>query len=119
MRRSKIIHDAAIVRGLIQALEPFADLNSRLPLRCVQAFLQVGFEEGMSVAHYAERLGVTPNTMSRNLLDISPRNRYMKNGYGLVQSHRSAKDMRTVEYFLSDKGRALLSNTLKQIRPAA
>ena len=117
--RKKQIHDAAIVRGLIQALIPFAELNDRLPLRCVRAFLQIGFEEGKSVAYYAEQLGITPNTMSRNLLDISPRNRYLKHGYGLIESRRNAKDLRTVEYFLSDKGRALLSNTLKQIRPAA
>jgi DNA-binding MarR family transcriptional regulator len=117
MSRRKI--DAAIVHSLIQALEPFAELNSRLPLRCVQAFLQIGFEEGKSVAYYAEQLGVSPNTMSRNLLDISPRNRYLKDGYGLVESRRKRADMRTVEYYLSDKGRALLSSTLKQIRPAA
>jgi DNA-binding MarR family transcriptional regulator len=118
MRRKQII-DTAIVYGLIQALGPFAELNSRLPLRCVQAFLQIGLKEGESVAYYAAQLGVSPNTMSRNLLDISPRNRYLKDGYGLVQSRRKRNDMRTVEYFLSDKGRALLSSTLKQIRPAA
>ena len=115
----KQIYDTASVHGLIKALEPFAELNARLPLRCVLAFFQIGFEEGKSVGYYAEQLGVSPNTMSRNLLDISPRNRYLKNGYGLVESHRKRDDMRTVEYYLTTKGRALLVNTRKQLRPAA
>lgn len=113
------VPDAAMVEGLIRALAPFYALNRRLPIRCVQAFLAVAFEEGRSVTYYAKRLGMQLPTMSRNLLDIGPRNRFMTAGYGLVTHRRNPNNMSELQYFLSNKGRAVLNNMLDQVRPAA
>jgi hypothetical protein len=78
------------------------------PLQYVQAFLAVVIEEGLSVTEYARKNKQPTATMSRHLLDIGDRTRKMKPGLGLVTSRPNPLERRKLEYFLTDKGRALI-----------
>jgi DNA-binding MarR family transcriptional regulator len=73
----------------------------------VQAFLLVATQEGQSVADYARKARMNPNTMSRNLADIAEHNRYNETGFGLVHRRENPLNRREREFRLSDKGRAL------------
>lgn len=103
------------VYGLLKALEPVFELHGNIPARCIQALLLVAYREGGSVQDYARRAGMSPSTMSRNLLDIGPRNRHMQPGLGLVVARRKAENLRENEYSLSQKGQALVRKMLKRL----
>ena len=103
------------VRGLLRACDLFLDLNGRLPLRCVQGFLAVAKRPGQSVGDYARMCRLSPSTMSRNLLAIGDRNRWMEKGYGLVRDRKNPNNKREREYYLTAEGEALLRKILAQI----
>jgi DNA-binding MarR family transcriptional regulator len=105
-----------LVRNLLGALEPFFQLKGTLPTRCIQAFLLVAEEEGLSVNEYARRANMSMSTMSRNLLDIGERNRHMEKGFGLVASRNNPMNLREKEYYLTDTGRALLHSITRQLK---
>src|SRR5262245_35304089 len=106
--------DLVRVRGLLRVCELFLDFNGRFPLRCVQAFLSVAQSPGQSASDYARQVGLSPSTMSRQLLDIGERNRWMQEGFGLVARANPHKE-RNAEYYLTDKGEKLLRKVLAQI----
>jgi DNA-binding MarR family transcriptional regulator len=99
--------DVAAIKTLLGALDPFFGLSGRLPARAVQAFLLVASDQGHSVDDYAKRARMSPNTMSRNLADISEHNRYNEPGYALVYRRENPLNRREREFRLSDKGRTL------------
>ena len=96
------------IRSMLGALQHFRALRSTMPLQYVTAFLLVAEKEGLGVIDYARRAGVSVSVMSRHLLDIGKRNRKMKPGFGLVTYRSNPNELRRHEYFLTDKGRALL-----------
>jgi DNA-binding MarR family transcriptional regulator len=103
------------VKNLLAALEPFRIVRGTMPLQYVFAFLLVAEEEGLGVVDYAKRAGVSISVMSRHLLDIGERNRHMEKGFGLVAFRSNPMELRRHEYFLTDKGRALLRKVLLHI----
>jgi len=103
----------AQVRGFLRACDYFLELNGRFPLRCVQAFLAVALQPGLSASDYARQYGLSASTMSRFLLDIGERNRWMEEGLGLVARANPHKE-RNAEYYLTDKGEKLLRKVLAQ-----
>jgi DNA-binding MarR family transcriptional regulator len=104
------------VRGLLRACELFLNLNGRIPLRCVQAFLLVAAKPGLSVGEYARQAGLSTSTMSRNLLDIGERNRDNEAGFGLVAGRDNPNNRREKEFSLTPVGTALLNKVLAQIK---
>jgi DNA-binding MarR family transcriptional regulator len=56
------------------------------------------------------------STMSRNLLDMGDRNRHMEKGFGLVTSRNKPMNLREKEYFLTDKGRAVIFQITRQLK---
>jgi DNA-binding MarR family transcriptional regulator len=104
------------IRIMLAAHEQFRDIRSTMPLQYVVAFLLVAEEEGLSVNDYAKRAGVSVSVMSRHLLDIAERNRNMKPGFGLVAYRASPMELRKHEYWVTDKGRALLHKLATQLR---
>lgn len=95
------------VSALLQALEAFLQMRHDMPLRYATAFLSVAEEEGLPVSEYAKRSNVSPSVMSRHILDIGDRDRYMDEGMGLVTKRQDPMELRTHRVFLTDKGRAL------------
>jgi hypothetical protein len=59
--------ELSIVRNLLGALEPFFQLKGTLPTRCIQAFLLVAEDEGLSVSEYATRANMGMSTMSSSI----------------------------------------------------
>lgn len=96
------------VKAILGAHEPFRALRSTMPLQYITAFLLVAEEEGLGVVDYAKRAGVSTSVMSRHLLDIGERDRYMEEGFGLVTSRANPMELRKHEFYLTDKGRALV-----------
>jgi DNA-binding MarR family transcriptional regulator len=106
--------DRDIVKRLQGALDQFTDLSATMPHQYIKAFLAVALEEGFG--EYAQRAGVALSVMSRHLLDIGDRNRHMEDGYGLVTFRPNPMNLRTHEYTLTDKGRALLYRITRQFK---
>jgi hypothetical protein len=107
--------DRAAARALLQAIEPFRQLNPSMPLSYVTAFLLVASEEGKGVAEYAEAAStpgidpVSPTVMTRNLLDIGDRNRQREEGFGLITQERDIFDLRKHNAKITQKGKAFMN----------
>jgi DNA-binding MarR family transcriptional regulator len=87
-----------------------------MPLQYVVAFLLVAQEEHLGVGDYAERAGVSVSVMSRHLLDIGERNRHREKGFGLVTFRSKPLELRKHEYFLTNKGRAVLHQMIRPLK---
>lgn len=92
----------------LSALEVFRELRDTMPMQYVTTFLLVALNEGKSVTEYATMAGVSKSVMSRHILDIGERDRYMEEGFGLVTYRPHPMELRRHEVLLTDKGRALL-----------
>jgi DNA-binding MarR family transcriptional regulator len=108
--------DRKVVKALLGALEPFRVIRGAMPLQYVTAFLLVAEEEGLGVNDYAKRAGVSMSVMSRHLLDIGERNRNMEEGFGLVTYRANPLELRKHEYMLTDKGRTVLHQIMRQLK---
>jgi hypothetical protein len=99
-----------VIKQTLTLLEPFFSIRETMPARCIQAFLLVAEKEGLSVGEYAKRAGMSPTTMSRNLLDISERDRNYAQGPALVEGKENVLNRREKLYSLTPKGRVLLAS---------
>jgi DNA-binding MarR family transcriptional regulator len=111
IKPSRLQSDASTVNAVKQianALEPFRALRATMPLQYVYTFLLIAMDEGKSVSEYAAMAGISKSVMSRHILDIGNRDRYMGEGFGLVETRPHPFELRKYEVFLSNKGRALL-----------
>jgi DNA-binding MarR family transcriptional regulator len=99
-----------VIRSTLSALEPFFGIRATMPARQIQTFLLVAEKEGLSVADYAKKAGMSPTTMSRNLLDMGERDRNGEEGAGLVEGRDNILNRRERVYHLTPKGRALLAS---------
>jgi ubiquinone biosynthesis protein COQ9 len=99
-----------LIKQTLTLLTPFFSIRETMPARCIQAFLLVAEKEGLSVGEYAKRAGISPTTMSRNLLDISERDRNYEEGPALVEGKENVLNRREKLYSLTPKGRALLAS---------
>lgn len=107
--------EAETLKRLMRSLGVFKLLNDTMPLQYVLTFLAVATDEGKGVKDYADKMGVNNTTMSRHLLDLGPRNRKMEEGFGLVQYRASPLELRKHEYYITPKGRQLLTHLLKEM----
>jgi DNA-binding MarR family transcriptional regulator len=99
-----------VIQLALRLLDPFFGFKATMPARCIQAFLLVAEKEGLSVGEYAKRAGISATTMSRNLLDISERDRNYEEGPALVVGKENVLNRREKLYSLTPKGRALLAS---------
>jgi hypothetical protein len=120
--------DVSTVKDLIGALDIFLDdaekhdewrRTKTMPARYIKSFLLVAEEEGLGPTDYAKRANVAVSVMSRHLLDIGERDRYMKPGLGWVTCRLNPMELRKKQYWLTDKGRALVHKFKRQLRNGA
>lgn len=104
------------LKDLFGALDGFREKKPTMPMQYVTTFLLVALDEGKSVKEYAEQAGVSTSVMSRHLLDIGERDRYMKEGLGLVTYRPNPLELRKHEVFLTDKGRAMVHRIVRHLR---
>ena len=102
-----------LIHHLLAALDPFSSLRPPMTARAVQVFLIVSEKEGLSVTEYAKRADIPITTMSRILIDMGDRDRNYEEGLGLVESRDNPMNRREKQYYLTQKGRALLASVTK------
>lgn len=113
----KLLQDdeKAVLKNLMGVLEIFRTYRSTMPMQYVITFLLVALDEGKMPSEYARKLGVSPSVMSRHLLDIGERSRHMTKGFELVTFRPRPENLREHEYTLTDKGRALAHQIIRQL----
>jgi hypothetical protein len=110
--------DVAVGLMSIQAFELFRKIRPTMPLQYVYTFLLVATHEGMTVTELSKLAEVAQTVMSRHLLDLGDRNRYMEDGMGLVTMKPDRMDMRRHQVILTPQGRALFTKWCELIRLA-
>lgn len=100
----------ALIRQLLNALDPFFRIRATMPMRSAQAFLLVAEKEGLSVTEYAKLADMPITTMSRNLIDMGERDSSYEEGAGLIERRENPTNRRENTYTLTAKGRALLAS---------
>jgi DNA-binding MarR family transcriptional regulator len=78
-----------------------------------RTFLVVVLDEGKSVQEYADAAGVSKSVMSRHILDLGDRTRYMEAGLGLMYSRPNPDELRKHEVWLTPTGKALAKKILR------
>jgi DNA-binding MarR family transcriptional regulator len=110
--------DIKLMRAFHQALEPFEQIRHDMPMQYVRTFMLVCMEPGLSVIEYASRAGVSQTVMSRHLLDIGDRNRYLQPGFGLVTKKQDPMNLRRWEVLLTERGRQVAHKMIRALRTA-
>lgn len=116
MRQSLPEDERRAMGAFMDAIEGFRKIRPTMPLQYVYTFLLVAYEESLGVTEYAKRAGVSQSVMSRHLLDIGDRNRYMTEGFGLVTQRPDPLELRKHQVILTDLGRALAHQIFRAIR---
>lgn len=114
-KRTLADSDLRALKDFMAVLDAFRAIRPTMPLQYVHTFFLVAIDEGLSVQEYAQRAGLSQSVMSRHLLDIGDRNRYMKEGFGLVTYRPNPLELCKHEVFLTDKGRALVHKIVRHL----
>lgn len=110
-------NDIDDLRKFFLALRPFFDLDHPvLPAAYIKAALLVATNEGLTVSEYADKAGVSPTVMTRNLLDIGSLNRQRQEGLNLIEQVRDPHDLRKHRAKLTPQGRKLMHDVLAALR---
>lgn len=96
------------------AMLPLFSLK-RLPAKSIQLLLLIAAKPGANVSYLAERSGMPHSTASRLLMDLGPRNRRLKPGYGLIEAPGDASNLQQTRYYLTAKGEKLVAAMLKNM----
>lgn len=108
--------DKAALKRLERALRELRTaIAPNVPTQVVQAFLAVALNEGKSLTDYASMLDTNVSTASRQMLDLGERNRKGEKGYMLVDRQVDSANLRVNRYFLTSKGRLLLTSLLETL----
>ena len=108
--------DKRALRDLLNCLDTFAEQKQTLSIQAMRAFLLVAMEEGLGVSEYANKSGIRQNVMSRHLLDIGPRDRYMEEGLDLVDQRPDPMELRKHQVRMTPKGRALAHKLARMLK---
>jgi hypothetical protein len=90
---------------MLQLIAPFFNMDHGVPpIAYIRAFSLVAAKEGLTVAEYAQRAGISATVMTRNLLDIGPMNRQREKGLDLIVQERDPFDLRKHRARLTPRG---------------
>jgi DNA-binding MarR family transcriptional regulator len=98
---------ASVWLDAIRRLKPTASTG------LAQTFILVALHEGASVKDICKLSGQTQSTASRNLMDLGEVDSKLQPGLGLVYSRPNPTNRRLNQYFLTEKGKALLGEGLR------
>ena|SRR5215204_5236996 len=91
-----------------RVVSAFRKVDPKMPTSYMAALLAVAMKPGHGPTEYAKDLGTIQPIMSRILLEIGVPVREGAQGLGLVDRRVSAESLRNQEYYLTQKGKALL-----------
>ena len=100
---NKIANKISLLLIAFRALQP------SMTIQVAHTFLLAAMHEGKSLTEIAQLSGFRFPTVSRNILDLGPRNRKREPGLGLVLTVTDPMELRRKQVQLTDKGRALLN----------
>lgn len=103
------------IRRVLESLNEIRMISAQMSISQVMSFLTVALNEGKSLKELAELMDCKMNTMSRQLIDLGPRNRRMEEGYQLIQSRQDPFEYRKNQYTLTPRGRHLIKAILKHM----
>jgi hypothetical protein len=106
-----------LLRELLHCLDVFADVKPTFQLQAMRAFLLVAIEEGLGATEYSRKAGLPQSVMSRHLLDIGERDRYMEPGLGLVDDKVDPMELRKHIKTLTSKGHGLAHKLVRLLSP--
>ena len=106
--------DATALHHHLSTVQLFREVDGAIPASYLAAFLAVAISPGCTVTEVAELIGAGRPVTSRILLALGQRSRDGSAGYDLVDSSRANADLRSVNYFLTPKGRALVDRLLNR-----
>lgn len=89
------------------ALGLFQAIRQDMPASVIEVFIAVANGPGRTMVEYAKEVGTGNSTMSRQLRDLSDRDRFGNEGYQLLEVHGNATDTRAKNYYLTQKGQRL------------
>jgi DNA-binding MarR family transcriptional regulator len=95
------------IRAQRRTLEIWREIRGTMPAQYVYSFLLVAERPGLPVLEYAKIANVAQTVMSRHVLDLGPRNRKMKPGFGLLETKQDQQDLRVHSVYLTPKGEHL------------
>lgn len=106
-------------------LATFQAMNRSMTVEVANVFLLVCLKEGLRLTDYAKETGLSQSTISRYLLDLSTYRRDLsqdaseegdtegrKESYGLVRSEVDPLELRAKRYYLTTRGKALMTRVL-------
>jgi DNA-binding MarR family transcriptional regulator len=95
--------------AVLQALSLFKDLDARVSVNEVIAFLYAAENEGLTVQDMADVAGMTQSTASRSLRALGPANSPWSQApaLGLLEAYLNPRDGRSHVIHLSEAGRNL------------
>lgn len=117
VRPSLSEEDIDILRKFHLALRVFVNLDHPvLPVSYVDAAVAVATDEGLTVAEYADKAGLSPTVMTRNLLDIGQINRKREPGLQIIEQVRDPYDLRKHRAKLTPQGRKIMHDVVKVLK---
>lgn len=90
-----------------KALGLFQAIRQDMPASVIEVFIAVANAPGRTMVDYARDLGTGNSTMSRQLRDLSDRDRFGNDGYRLLEVIGNPQDTRAKNYFLTQRGQRL------------
>jgi len=98
-----------------RSLGLFQALRQDIPASVIEAFITVARDPGKTMVEYAKVLGTGPSTMSRQLRDLTERDRFGNPGYMLLEAQGNAVDTRQKNYLVTQKGARLVDQLVALI----
>jgi hypothetical protein len=92
----------------------FLAQNHKMPLIYARAFMEVALSPGKGPTMYSATIGTSQPQMSRVLLNIGPRARWVESGMKLIDLAPSPENGRERQAYLTPKGLTLMYDILRR-----
>lgn len=102
---------------LIKVISVLRTIDDVMPTQIAQSFLCVALRPGLTMQELSEQTGLSQSACSRNVAALGEWHRFGKPGYGLVEAVPDPKEGRRKIMFLTAKGRTLMRDILRMVKP--
>jgi len=102
---------------LIKVIGVLRAIDDVMPTQVAQSFLCVALHPGLTMQELSDQTGLSQSACSRNVAALGEWHRFGKPGYGLVEAVPDPKEGRRKIMFLTPRGRTLMRDILRTVRP--
>jgi len=99
---------------LIRAVKIFREYETDIPTGTILCFMELMQSPGLTVSQVVARMGLSKQSASRNLRNLTHRARPGKDGIDVARTESDPQDYRIQCWYLNDRG-LKLADRLKQI----